>query len=262
MQLVSGGEASDSGELNAVFSCNLKAGEKYTADVNGNTLRFISPDTAESQKSYDLIYDETFIGEYGNNSRITLCFTPDSEYIAMQYCGSSAPDVSFFDIKLGMATSKLLFGKNLWTRIGDNTYEWDITGLVGKIFEAGKTYKIKLNNLGDGEAFSIKTERRDYGKVFNPLNKNVRLVKGVKKDLLKDIDDDKKEGITFASNDESVVTVDENGIARAVGFGTARVFVFDADGAPSGSCTVVVYRWWEWLFSWVIIPSLWSLYQQ
>ncbi|MHC6181193.1 cell wall-binding repeat-containing protein [Clostridium sp. JNZ X4-2] len=47
-------------------------------------------------------------------------------------------------------------------------------------------------------------------------------------------------GLTWSSSDESVATVDQNGLVTGVGAGTATITVITADGNKTASCTVTV----------------------
>ena len=63
--------------------------------------------------------------------------------------------------------------------------------------------------------------------------------------------------LIWASDDESVVKVDENGVLKAVNRGNATVTVTTVDGGYSDTCEVSVhYTWWQAII-WLFLGCLW-----
>lgn len=67
-----------------------------------------------------------------------------------------------------------------------------------------------------------------------------------------------KEGLVFASSDEDVVTVDENGVVTATGEGTAYIKAIDpATGEYDTIEVEVTYTWWQKLIRIFLLGFLW-----
>ena len=65
--------------------------------------------------------------------------------------------------------------------------------------------------------------------------------------------------LSWASSNESVVHVDDNGLVTAVGRGTAAIYCKTGDGLASAACEVEVYfTTWQWITQYVLFGWIWQ----
>ncbi|NLB81255.1 MAG: leucine-rich repeat protein [Clostridiaceae bacterium] len=64
--------------------------------------------------------------------------------------------------------------------------------------------------------------------------------------------------VTWTSSDTTVVTVDQNGIVKAIGRGTATITATVTGAEISDTCAVTVkYTWWQWLIIILLFGRIW-----
>ena len=65
--------------------------------------------------------------------------------------------------------------------------------------------------------------------------------------------------VSWVSTDETIVTVDENGLVTALGKGTAAIYCKTADALASTACEVTVYlTTGQWLTRYLLFGWIWQ----
>jgi len=72
-------------------------------------------------------------------------------------------------------------------------------------------------------------------------------------------EDTTDKNIRWMSSDESVLSVDDNGIVTAIGKGTAAIYCKTGDGFSSAACEVeVYYTTGQWITRYILFGWLWD----
>ncbi|MDO4623534.1 MAG: leucine-rich repeat protein [Eubacteriales bacterium] len=213
----------------------LTSGEQYTFTVQGLTSDGQTP------------MDETGIS-------IQYLETPDQPIITESACTASGITVSWEAVK-GAARYKVFYhdqNNDTWINAGDTTDTcYTVTGL-----EQGKTYTLSVQSISEYDIASPLTLNGstaiDYilhATAIQLDNSAIELVtfdansnntEKAEKQLTATVlpENAANKNVIWRSSDESVATVDANGLVKALRYGTAIITAETEDGGYTSTCNV------------------------
>lgn len=130
----------------------------------------------------------------------------------------------------------------VWSSDNDTVVTVDLDGFVTGVTEGTAEITVTTEDGGHTDVCSITVEIIPVVSVDLPDNELVKINETIELDVLVLPLNATDQTVTWSSDNESIITVDEDGIVTGHAIGTANIMVESNDGAFMDSCAVTVYE--------------------
>jgi transglutaminase/protease-like cytokinesis protein 3 len=198
------------------------------------------------------------IGNFkGKNSVSFYIEKIDVEYVILNCYEMELAPGSSFDVLAEVYPTNATFKDVVWTSEDEKVAAVDENGKVTAIAN-GSTYIVASSRDGNYEVsckVNVVTHVADVIVTVGGTTMFYKETYQLKTIIAPfGVSDDT---IIWSSSDESVATVDENGLVTAVGRGNAIITATTADGGFTDTCEIKVsYTWWQYII-WLFLGCIW-----